>query len=67
LLDLERQRVIFEQGVSEKAKLHDALADPSPNVIDVGSLGNHAGNAQFFLSQVRMRLEPPRRNEPISC
>jgi len=68
MLELERQRVIFEQNIRnllDWPKLHDALTDASPNVIDIGSLSNHAGNAQFFLSQVSKRLDPARSTEPL--
>jgi hypothetical protein len=60
LLDLERRKVSFAQqgsGLPDWKKLKAALAENDPNKIDVHALENHEQNAQFFVSEVRKRLE----------
>jgi hypothetical protein len=64
LLDLTRQRVIFQEDALRDldwAKLRPALKQTSSNSIDVHSLENRRQNAQFFLDQVRRRIGA---NEP---
>jgi len=61
LLDLTTQQVIFQQD-----DVHDldwpkvalALKQAGPNVIDVAALKKRREAAQFFVSQVRKRVEP---------
>ncbi len=60
LLDLERRKVSFEQsnaGTLDWTRLREALLENDPNTIDVKALEHHEQNAQFFLSEVRKRLE----------
>jgi len=60
LLDLERRKVSFSQeqtGKLDWARLRAALLENDPNQIDVHALENHEQNAQFFVSEVRKRLE----------
>jgi hypothetical protein len=62
LLDLERRKVSFTQeqaGNLDWTRLRAALLDNDPNSIDVHALENHEQNAQFFVSEVRKRLESP--------
>jgi hypothetical protein len=61
LLDLERRKVSYAQegvGVLDWKKLKAALNENDPNTINVRDLENHEQNAQFFVSEVRKRLEP---------
>jgi len=60
LADLNRQRVVFEHRGPQEVnweELRRALADASPNKIDVGSLAKRSQNAQFFASEVAKRIE----------
>jgi len=59
LLDLTRRQVIFKQDSVRDLdwpKLRTALTAADPNVIDVHELENSKQNAQFFLSQVSLRM-----------
>jgi hypothetical protein len=60
LLDLERRKISFHQedvGKLDWTGLRAELAENDPNLIDVHELENHEQNAQFFVSEVRKRLE----------
>ena len=60
MLDLERRKASFTQdhvGILNWFKLRDALAENDPNQIDVHALENHEQNAQFFVSEIKKRLE----------
>jgi hypothetical protein len=60
LLDLERRKVSFNQEAASNldwARLRSALMDNDTNSIDVHALENHEQNAQFFVSEIRKRLE----------
>jgi hypothetical protein len=60
LLDLERRKVSFSQkgaGRLDWTRLRAALVDNDPNQIDVHALENHEQNAQFFVAEIRKRLE----------
>jgi hypothetical protein len=60
VLDLTTQKVIFRQDAVHDlnwAKLKPALMDAKPNSIDVHALENRQQNAQFFLTQVRERID----------
>lgn len=60
LLDLERRKVSFTQEQAAKLdwpRLRAALLDNDPNRIDVHDLENHEQNAQFFVTEIRKRLE----------
>lgn len=60
LLDLARRRVVFEQANERDLdwpQLKSALTGSNPNVIDVHALENRTQNAEFFLSQIKRRLE----------
>jgi hypothetical protein len=68
LLDLERRKVSFTQEVTGKldwTRLRGALLDNDPNSIDVHALENHEQNAQFFVSEVRKRLESTETNGDV--
>jgi hypothetical protein len=68
LLDLERRKVSFHQEQAAKldwAKLRAALIDNDPNQINVHALENHEQNAQFFVSEVRKRLESTELNGDV--
>jgi hypothetical protein len=60
LLDLERRTAGFTQdhvGLLDWNRLSSALDENDPNVIDVHALENYTQKAQFFVSEVRKRLE----------
>jgi hypothetical protein len=60
LLDLERRKVSFTQDDAAKLDwpgLKAALQDNDPNTIDVKALEHHEQNAQFFISEIRKRVE----------
>ena len=60
LLDLERRKVSFSQDdvkTLDWERLKAALIENDPNTIDVPALENHEQNAQFFVSEIRKRLE----------
>jgi hypothetical protein len=60
LLDLERRKVSFAQEevkTLDWERLKAALLENDPNTIDVHALENHEQNAQFFVSEIRKRLE----------
>jgi hypothetical protein len=60
LLDLERRKVSFSQEevkTLDWERLKAALVENDPNTIDVHALENHEQNAQFFVSEIRKRLE----------
>lgn len=60
LLDLERRRISFAQEVVDDLDwrgLNAALRQNDPNKIDVHALQNYKENAQFFVSEIRKRLE----------
>jgi hypothetical protein len=68
LLDLERRKASFHQEEAAKidwARLRAALLDNDPNQIDVHALENHEQNAQFFVSEVRKRLESTESNGDV--
>jgi len=68
LLDLERRKVSFYQEQAAKldwTRLRAALTDNDPNQIDVHALENHEQNAQFFVSEVRKRLESTELNGDV--
>jgi hypothetical protein len=59
LLDLARQRVVFEQDVAgnlDWRKLEAGLKEADPKVIDVHSLEQRGHSAQFFVKQVGQRI-----------
>jgi hypothetical protein len=60
VLDLTRQRVSFEQSQGRDLdwpSLKTALGLANPNVIDVHSLSSRGKSVDFFLSEVRRRIE----------
>jgi len=60
LLDLARRCVVFEQANERDLdwpQLKSALTGSNRNVIDVHALENCSQNAEFFLSQIRGRLD----------
>jgi hypothetical protein len=60
LLDLERRKVSFSQEevkTLDWERLKAALVENDPNTIDVHALENHEQNAQFFVAEIRKRLE----------
>ncbi|HEY6392642.1 MAG TPA: hypothetical protein VIX89_15275 [Bryobacteraceae bacterium] len=60
MLDLERQRVGFEQKAVREldwTKLLDTLSADNPNTIDLKSLERRQQNAQFFVSEIRHRVQ----------
>ncbi len=68
LLDLERRKVSFNQeevGKLDWTRLRAALLDNDPNQIDVHALENHEQNAQFFVSEIRKRLESTEQNGDV--
>jgi hypothetical protein len=68
LLDLERRKVSFNQeqaGKLDWGRLRAALIENDPNQIDVHALENHEQNAQFFVSEVRKRLESTESNGDV--
>lgn len=68
LLDLERRKVSFNQESASKldwTRLRAALMDNDTNQIDVHALENHEQNAQFFVSEVRKRLENTESNGDV--
>jgi len=68
LLDLERRKVSFNQeeaGKLDWTRLRAALLDNDPNQIDVHALENHEQNAQFFVSEIRKRLESTEANGDV--
>jgi len=68
LLDLERRKVSFNQEQASNldwTRLRAALLDNEPNQIDVHALENHEQNAQFFVSEVRKRLESAESNGDV--
>ena len=59
LLDLARQRVVFEQDLARDLdwrKLEAGLKEADPKVIDVHSLEQRGHSAQFFVKQVGQRI-----------
>jgi hypothetical protein len=68
LLDLERRKVSFAQEevkTLDWEKLKAALIENDPNKIDVHALENHEQNAQFFVSEIRKRLEKTETNGDV--
>jgi hypothetical protein len=68
LLDLERRKVSFNQEQAAKldwTRLRAALLDNDPNQIDVHALENHEQNAQFFVSEIRKRVESAEANGDV--
>lgn len=71
LLDLTTQQVIFRQDAVREMdwpKLALALKQAGSNVIDLHALENRRQNAQFFVKQVRRRIEtnaPAAAPEPL--
>ncbi len=60
LLDIPKRRVIFEQDTVhqlEWPRLRESLKEADTNKIDVHSLEHREQNPQFFVDQVRQRLE----------
>ena len=59
LLDLARQRVVFEQDLARTLdwrKLEAGFKEADPKVIDVHSLEKRGRSAQFFVKQVGQRI-----------
>jgi hypothetical protein len=59
LLDLARQKVVFEQNVERSLdwrKLQAGFKEADPKVIDVHSLEKRGRSAQFFVKQVGQRI-----------
>jgi hypothetical protein len=59
LLDLPRQKVVFEQNVERSLdwrKLEAGFKEADPKVIDVHSLEKRGRSAQFFVRQVGQRI-----------
>jgi hypothetical protein len=59
LLDLARQKVVFEQNVARNLdwrKLEAGFKQADPKVIDVHSLEKRGRSAQFFVRQVGQRM-----------
>ena len=59
LLDLARQKVVFEQNVTrglDWRKLEAGFKEADPKVIDVHSLEKRGRSAQFFVKQVGQRI-----------
>jgi hypothetical protein len=68
MLDLERQRVGFEQKAIREVdwtKLLATLSENNPNTIDVKSLEHREKNAQFFVSEIRRRVQASEGAEPL--
>ena len=68
LLDLERRKVSFAQEevrTLDWERLKAALLVNDPNKIDVHALENHEQNAQFFVSEIRKRLERTETNGDV--
>ncbi len=68
LLDLERRKVSFEQEDVRSldwTRLRAALTDNDPNQIDVRALAHREQNAQFFVSEIRKRLEGTESNGDV--
>jgi hypothetical protein len=62
LLDLARQKVVFEQNVARDLdwrKLEAGFKQADPKVIDVHSLEKRGRSAQFFVREVGQRLADP--------
>jgi hypothetical protein len=60
VLDLTTQKVIFQEDAAHDldwGQLGQALKQAGPGKIDLHSLENRRENAQFFVSQVRKRIE----------
>lgn len=60
LLDLTTQHVIFQQDSVHELdwpKLGPSLTEAGPHKIDIHALENRRQNAQFFVAQVRRRIE----------
>ena len=63
LLDLERRKVDFSQEAIDKldwTRLRTALTENDPGLINVHELANREQNAQFFISEIRKRLDAAR-------
>jgi hypothetical protein len=59
LLDLTRQSILFDQNGSgdlDWSLLRASLVQADPNKIDARSLARRGGNAQFFVDQMRLRM-----------
>jgi hypothetical protein len=59
LLDLTRQSIVFDQngpGDLDWPLLRASLVQADPNKIDARSLARRGGNAQFFVDQMRQRM-----------
>jgi hypothetical protein len=68
MLDLERRKVSFAQedvGRLNWPRLRSALADNDPSRIDVHELENHEQNAQFFVAEVKKRLDATESNGDV--
>lgn len=58
LLDLARQKVIFQSAVGvEWSQLKNVLTEASPNMIDVHALEKRRTSAQFLVKEVARRVE----------
>ncbi len=67
LLDLDRRKVSFAQEIVtrlDRRALAAALRENDPHKIDAHALENYKENAQFFVSEVRKRVE---RGEPADA
>lgn len=65
LLDLTTQHVIFQQDAVHELdwpRLGPSLTEAGPNKIDIHALENRRQNAQFFVAQVRRRIESSATN-----
>jgi hypothetical protein len=64
LIDISRRQIIFAQEHGSVPRplnwkrLGPALADANPNKIDVKELADRHSNPQFFVDEVRKRLDP---------
>lgn len=68
MLDLDRRKVSFAQEdvhTLDWTGLRAMLTEKNPNVIDVHALEKHEQNAQFFVSEVRKRLEGTETNGDV--
>lgn len=68
MLDLDRRKVSFAQEdvhTLDWTGLRAMLTEKNPNVIDVHELEKHEQNAQFFVSEVRKRLEGTETNGDV--
>ena len=66
LLDLARQKVIFQSAVGVGwDQLRSVLTEASPNMIDVHSLEKRRHSAQFFVKEVAKRVEESQGSDAL--